>query len=322
MAAESSADRGGRQVSFTFGAEFEALAAKVSNWGRWGADDELGTINPITPDVVRRGAACVKTGRSLSLALPLSEAEGIQSGFIPGRVNPLRAMTQLNVPMRTTRPARASATPSSRWACSVRPTGTASATSATKARSTTASQRQALPASARHSAASTRSNRSSAAACCSTSPRSRASIGSRARTRSPATTSTPPPSWPASPCKPGDVVLVRTGHIRLLPDKIAYGIPTPGPSIHSVQWFRDHDLAAVATDNLAFEVWPCLPEGAMLPVHILHLTYMGMLQGQNWNLEALSEDCAADGVYEFLLEASPQPFTGAVGTPVNPIATK
>ena len=49
---------------------------------------------------------------------------------------------------------------------------------------------------------------------------------------------------------------------------------------------------------------------------------MGMLQGQNWNLEALSEDCAADGVYEFLLEASPQPFTGAVGTPVNPIATK
>ena len=117
-------------------------------------------------------------------------------------------------------------------------------------------------------------------------------------------------------------MLVRTGHIRLLPDKIAYGIPTPGPSIHSVQWFRDHDLAAVATDNLAFEVWPCLPEGAMLPVHILHLTYMGMLQGQNWNLEALSEDCAADGVYEFLLEASPQPFTGAVGTPVNPIATK
>jgi kynurenine formamidase len=120
----------------------------------------------------------------------------------------------------------------------------------------------------------------------------------------------------------GDIVLVRTGHIRLLPDRFAYGVPSPGPSMHSVSWFREHDVAAVATDNLTFEVWPCLPEGSLLPVHVLHLTYMGMMQGQNWDLEALALDCAADGVYEFLLEASPQPFTGAVGSPVNPVATK
>jgi hypothetical protein len=49
---------------------------------------------------------------------------------------------------------------------------------------------------------------------------------------------------------------------------------------------------------------------------------MGMLQGQNWVLEELAADCADDGVYEFLLEASPHPFTNAVGSPVNPVATK
>jgi hypothetical protein len=49
---------------------------------------------------------------------------------------------------------------------------------------------------------------------------------------------------------------------------------------------------------------------------------MGLTQGQNWNLEALAADCADDGVYEFLLEASPLPFTGASGSPVNPVAVK
>jgi hypothetical protein len=49
---------------------------------------------------------------------------------------------------------------------------------------------------------------------------------------------------------------------------------------------------------------------------------MGMTQGQNWDLEELAADCAADGVYEFLLEASPEPFVDALGAPVNPIAIK
>ena len=49
---------------------------------------------------------------------------------------------------------------------------------------------------------------------------------------------------------------------------------------------------------------------------------MGLLQGQNFDLEALADDCAADGAYEFLLEASPLPFTGGCGSPVNPVAVK
>jgi hypothetical protein len=49
---------------------------------------------------------------------------------------------------------------------------------------------------------------------------------------------------------------------------------------------------------------------------------MGLTQGQNFDLEALAADCTDDGVYEFLLEASPLPFTGGCGSPVNPVAVK
>jgi hypothetical protein len=55
--------------------------------------------------------------------------------------------------------------------------------------------------------------------------------------------------------------------------------------------------------------------------HTWAIRDMGMMLGEVWNLEELSADCASDGVYEFLLVA-PLPFTGAVGSPLNPVAIK
>ena len=60
---------------------------RCSNWGRWGTDDQLGTINLITPDKVREAAALVKTGKTISLTMPY-DATGPQSGYL-GRSNPL-----------------------------------------------------------------------------------------------------------------------------------------------------------------------------------------------------------------------------------------
>jgi hypothetical protein len=59
-----------------------------------------------------------------------------------------------------------------------------------------------------------------------------------------------------------------------------------------------------------------------MPVHMIHLRDMGLVQGQNWSLDELGDDCAADGRYEFLLVATPLPLTGAVGAPVAPTAIK
>src|SRR3954466_7464142 len=76
--------------------EQRALAARGSNWGRWGDDDERGTLNLIDADAVRRGAACVRTGKTFSLALPLN-SDGPQTGVIPGRDNPDHKMVAVNM---------------------------------------------------------------------------------------------------------------------------------------------------------------------------------------------------------------------------------
>jgi hypothetical protein len=60
----------------------------------------------------------------------------------------------------------------------------------------------------------------------------------------------------------------------------------------------------------------------LLAVHMVQLRDMGLLQGQNWDFEALGADCADDGVAEFLLVAAPEPIVGATSAPVVPIATK
>jgi kynurenine formamidase len=56
--------------------DFDRLFQKVSNWGRWGPDDERGTLNYITPAHVRAAAALVRSGRSVSLAIPINTVAG------------------------------------------------------------------------------------------------------------------------------------------------------------------------------------------------------------------------------------------------------
>jgi kynurenine formamidase len=126
----------------------------------------------------------------------------------------------------------------------------------------------------------------------------------------------------------GDIVLVRSGRMRLYHEGggMAYCLgpgqdgSNAGLSLSTVPWLHERDVAAVANDTLVLEVYPS--EDVNLAVHMLHVVDMGLTQGQNWDLEALSADCAADGVYEFFLAATPEPFVGGVGSPVAPVAIK
>lgn len=56
--------------------EFERLFESVKNWGRWGADDVKGTLNYLTPAHVRAAAALVRSGRSVSMAIPMNTVAG------------------------------------------------------------------------------------------------------------------------------------------------------------------------------------------------------------------------------------------------------
>jgi kynurenine formamidase len=304
--------------------EFTDLADRVRNWGRWGPDDELGTINLVTDEVRRRGAAAVRTGRSFSLALPLSESEGIQTGVLPGRINPVRSMVQLNTPtMGNDDVLTNDDIVVMGLQCATHWDGLAHV-------SYGGHIWNGYPASTVTSAGATRCGIH----------RIRTLVGrgvlldvARARgvERLEGGHVVTGDDLDAAEelarvrVEPGDVVLVRTGHMGVLGErggKHRYLAPSPGLSMQSAPWLRGRDVAAVATDTLTFEVFPGERDDVFLPVHMLHLVDMGLTQGQNFVLDALAADCADDGVYEFLLEASPQPFTNAVGSPVNPVAVK
>jgi Putative cyclase len=106
----------------------------------------------------------------------------------------------------------------------------------------------------------------------------------------------------------GDIVLVRTGwwpRFAELGDSTAWRAGCPGLSWSCAQWLYEHEVAAVAADNIALEAAERAIDGMYLPLHGLYLRDMGMMLGELWDLEALAADCAADGVCEFQLTALP-----------------
>ena len=124
---------------------------------------------------------------------------------------------------------------------------------------------------------------------------------------------------------PGDILLFRTGHITTWlddGDRETYLWQGPGLGIDCIEWLHARDVAAVCADNTAVEVMPCEDPAVSYPVHCLALRDMGMPLGEIFFLEDLAADCAADGVWDFLLAAPPLAVTAGLGSPVNPLAVK
>jgi hypothetical protein len=61
--------------------EYAAFRERFSNWGRWGEDDELGTLNHVTPEVRRRAASLVVEGQSISLGRPVDTHAGPRNPY-------------------------------------------------------------------------------------------------------------------------------------------------------------------------------------------------------------------------------------------------
>ncbi|MEU5612398.1 cyclase family protein [Streptomyces sparsogenes] len=301
--------------------EFHDIAKRVNNWGRWGEADEIGTLNLITDKVVRDAAATIRSGRRIPLAVPLQQ-DGVQTGVIPGRVNPLHTMVAVNLEMfgpDTVATSDDAVTmglqAGTHWDGLTHVSHSGRIYNGRPAGSVTAHGRAAFSGidKARHIV-------------------SRGVLLDIARARGldrlPDGHAVTPEDLEAAEAlarttvRSGDIVLVRTGQIRryLAGEKEAYAFPSPGLSLRTPEWFHARDVAAVANDTLTFEIFPPEIENLWLPVHALDLVEMGMQQGQNWNLEGLSEACAEEGRYTFLLSATPEPFVGGAGSPVAPVA--
>ena len=303
--------------------ELLALADRVSNRGRWGADDRRGTLNLIDEAAVRRGAAAVRDGKVFSLAVPF-DAEGPQTGAIPGRDNPELTMTAVNVAY--TGDADGFCTNDDAFSMGVQAAthwdslshvgyshelyNGVPDTSVTEAGSSELGIERFGPIVTRgivldvarlHGVDHFEDNHPI-----------RADELDRCVADAGVTV------------EPGDIVLVRTGHMHFLRigERDRYRMVCPGLSVDTIEWLHDHQVAGVASDTFVLECFPSEDPAALLPVHMIQLRDMGLAQGQIWALDDLAADCAADGRYECLLSATPLPLTGANGGPVAPTATK
>jgi kynurenine formamidase len=122
--------------------------------------------------------------------------------------------------------------------------------------------------------------------------------------------------------RPGDALLVRTGHLDNFRNETSAGrevsFAQAGLGLDAVSFVRDHDIAAVGADNSAIEVIPF--DDVFLSVHIALLVELGVPLMEHLWLTDLANGMADAGTHACLLTVTPLPVTGATGSPINPVA--
>lgn len=117
----------------------------------------------------------------------------------------------------------------------------------------------------------------------------------------------------------GDVVLFRTGHGQLwMKNNELFGKGEPGLGMASAQWLCDKKIVMVGSDTWATEVVPHENRDRPFEVHQLLLVRHGIYNLENLDLEEL----ARERIYEFAFIFAPLPMKGATGSPGNPIAVR
>lgn len=125
-----------------------------------------------------------------------------------------------------------------------------------------------------------------------------------------------------------DVLLIRTGFLetfhRVGKDAFYENFNEPGltysPAL--VQWFQDMEIPNLVTDTIANEVTVEPETGVALPLHCALMRNLGIAFTEICDLSKLAEDCAADGQWDFMYTAAPLKVVNGTGAPVNPIVIK
>lgn len=324
---------------------FQRVADEVRNWGRWGDNDQIGTLNHLTPARVAAARAEIESGRTFALGIDISQHSVWGDGTIRARPQHYLTVDGGDDPEQLTALAAAIPTDTNRgfamgWRSTMR-----FADDVVVLQLQGATQWDGL---AHAWYDDTLYNGYSAGSVTS---RGTAQIGIEHAARQgitgravlidvaghrgvdhlEANTAVTADELDAvcaaqgSEVRPGDIVLVRTGWWSGFtgPESAAaWRSGSPGVEWTVASWLHEHEVAAVASDNLAVEASGQGHEWASLPMHMLCIRDMGMTLGELWNLEALAADCRSDGRYSMLLAAPPLPIPGAVGSPINPVAIK
>ncbi len=117
----------------------------------------------------------------------------------------------------------------------------------------------------------------------------------------------------------GDMVLIHTGWSSLwMKDNVKYGDSEPGIGLAAGQMLVDAEVVVVGADTWGVEVMPNPDSSLSAPVHQLFLAKNGIYLHEN----LITADLARDNVYEFMYSFAPLRLKGATGSPGNPVAIR
>lgn len=125
-----------------------------------------------------------------------------------------------------------------------------------------------------------------------------------------------------------DILCLRTGFLQLLhvqgADRFYENFVEPGLtySAELVDWFHEREIPCLATDTISNETELDPAIGVQIPLHCALMRNLGVTFNEICNFEALVEDCHKDGQWDFLYAAAPLKVSEATGAPVNVLAIK
>ncbi len=308
----------------------ERYIKQCTNWGRWGEDDSLGTMNHVGPAQVRRAAGLVEHGVTVSCSLPYDQ-RGPQTGSL--RANPRNVMTATGADHLA-------------GAQDILPAGFGPAKGYGRSDDILIVPNQAGTQwdSLSHIFWKGKMYNGYSAGLVSSSGAARNGVENYAGrfvmrgvlldVARHLGVDALEPGYAISveeleataaaqgvAIERGDAVLIRTGFLEAR--RHAWGDyaggPAPGVSLHTAPWLHEREIAAVASDTWGVEVRPNEID-CFQPFHVVALVHMGLAIGEIFDFAGLAAACAGYSKYEFLFTAPALPITGASGCPVGAVA--
>jgi kynurenine formamidase len=305
-------------------------AEKLKNWGRWGADDQIGTLNHISPENIVAAAQLIKLGKVFALGIPL-DRNGPQNGLFGGRWNPIHTMLATGTDAIA---GRFDTPPGLRYADDALNMPVQAAThwdslghiflddemyngypakhvdsggvhklgiEHTKAKMV---GRGVLLDVARFKGVDWLADGYGI---------SNAELDETAATQ-------------GVEIRRGDFVILRTGQMERCRSEGVWGGyaggDAPGVKFENCYWCQEKEIAAICTDTWGVEVRPNETKEVLQPWHWVVIPALGLTMGEMFDVSELASHCAQDHVYEFFFCAPPLVITGGTGSPINPMAIK
>ena len=305
-------------------AEFDVIFEYVKNWGRWGPDDQLGTLNYITPATVAAAAGLVRSGRQVTMALPMSTVAGpdnpspVTHHIVQGHDIDIGSSTVTFATDYIGLAFHGDCHTHMDALCHIayrgqvyngRPAGQVVTSQGATALDVTAYENGLVGRGVLLDV-----------------PRFRGVDWlepGEAVTRAELEAIEEAQQVRLGE---GDILVFRTGHHRRRlalgawrNDYPPHGEGKAGLHVDTIPWMHERRIAAFLPDGDG-ETVPCHVEGMLYPIHPLQVTAMGMFAADSLQLEDLAAACELEGRFEFLVVGLPLRLPGGTGSPWNPIA--